>query len=164
VSDTPYTVGLVTRGVRNDDPAQQAMVLRERSQPGPGSCISWTGHKLSNGYGTIRVLRQLQYVHRIAYELARGPIPAGLTIDHLCRNRLCINPTHLEAVTNWENGRRGIGACATNARKTHCDHGHAYTPENTILNRAGHRRCRTCWNEFRRSYRARRAAAGRPVR
>lgn len=152
------------RGVRNDAPEQQARVLAERSVVGPGSCRTWTGTRTANGYGVMRVLRHRLYVHRLAYTLACGPIPDGLEVDHLCRNRLCVNPDHLQPVTTRENGLRGVGACATNARKEECDHGHAYTAENTLTNRLGHRRCRTCWNDYRRQYRARRAAAGRPAR
>jgi hypothetical protein len=80
----------------------------------------------------------------VAYELAIGPIPEGLTIDHLCRNRGCVNPAHLEAVTNRTNLLRGDGIAALNARKTHCKRGHEFTPENTYVWREGTRACRAC--------------------
>lgn len=86
---------------------------------------------------------RLLMVHRIAYELAVGPIPVGLVIDHLCRNHSCINPEHLEPVTNVENVMRGESAWARNARKTHCKRGHEFTDENTIR-RNGTRSCRQC--------------------
>ena len=97
------------------------------------------------------------YAHRLAYELVKGPISDGLQIDHLCRNRACINPDHLEAVTQRENILRGEGVAALNARKTHCPQGHAYDEENTLIltgRQAGARRCQICARD--RKY------AGRP--
>ena len=82
--------------------------------------------------------------HRVAYEKAYGPIPEGLVIDHLCRNGLCVNPEHLEAVTRKENILRGEGACAQNARKTHCKRGHELIPENLIERSDGRRDCLLC--------------------
>lgn len=83
--------------------------------------------------------------HRVAYELTRGPIPAGMEIDHLCRVRSCVNPDHLEAVTRGENLRRGRGKTGA---QTHCKRGHELTPENTYryVNRRGYvcRHCRQC--------------------
>jgi hypothetical protein len=73
-----------------------------------------------------------------------GPIPEGLTIDHLCRVRHCVNPAHLEAVSERVNILRGNGAGARNARKTHCVKGHAFTPDNLYRDYQGYRRCRRC--------------------
>lgn len=72
-------------------------------------CWSWTGPQQSKGYGQIGLSspRRLVFVHRLAYEVFVGPIPYGMTIDHLCSNKLCINPGHLEVVTRGENTRRG---------------------------------------------------------
>lgn len=81
--------------------------------------------------------------HRYIYEIFKGEIPKGLVIDHLCRVRSCVNPDHLEVVTNEENMRRGYGVPAINKRKTHCKRGHEFTPENTYLY-ATSRRCRQC--------------------
>jgi hypothetical protein len=80
--------------------------------------------------------------HRIAYELLVGVLPDGLEIDHLCKVRNCVNPTHLEAVTHWENVNRS-GAWEVNRLKTHCKYGHEYTEENTYKNK-NTRECRTC--------------------
>lgn len=85
--------------------------------------------------------------HRAVYELLVGPIADGLVIDHLCRKPSCVNPSHLEAVTQSENLKRGLGPAVTRARhaaQTHCRHGHEFSPDNTIVNSSGSRVCRTC--------------------
>ena len=84
--------------------------------------------------------------HRAYYERYVGPIPEGLVIDHLCRNRRCVNPTHLEPVTSAENNLRGLGPGAVNRRKKACHRGHAFTPENTYHPPSDpkHRMCRAC--------------------
>lgn len=116
----------------------------------PG-CWIWQGKPNAQGYGTHTIYHQERTpAHRFAYELLVGPIPEGLVIDHLCRNPICVNPAHLEPVTNWENVLRGINHVAQNVRKTHCDHGHEFTPENTKVQEDGHRSCRTCMRESNR--------------
>lgn len=86
--------------------------------------------------------------HRVAYIEAHGSIPDGKVVDHLCRNRSCVNSDHLEAVDNWTNVQRGNSPVAVNARKTHCIRGHEFTPENTIVpaKRPTQRYCRACKN------------------
>lgn len=119
----------------------------------PGACWPWSG-ALDQGYGRFHVTasdgrKVLRRAARLAWELTRGPIPAGLTIDHLCRNRACCNPAHLEPVTNKENVLRGIGLTAIHASKTACVNGHEFTPENTLQQRGG-RMCAQCRKESAR--------------
>ena len=90
-----------------------------------GECWVWKGAPIKNGYGQYRRKGTRScYVHRLVYEALVGPIPEGKFLDHLCRNRLCVNPGHLEIVTNRENVLRGVGPTAVNAQKTHCKRGH----------------------------------------
>lgn len=102
-------------------------------------CWIYTGPISQGGYGRLGK----EYAHRIMYEAIHGEIPPGLDIDHLCRNRRCCNPQHLEAVTRRENLLRGMGWTAINARKTHCKRGHEFTDENTRHDGRG-RQCRAC--------------------
>ncbi len=106
------------------------------------SCWIWTGYKDKLGYGRFGKDRP----YRFAYTLLVGPIPPGLSLDHLCRNPSCVNPAHLEPVTHRTNVLRGINPMAQEARQMHCKRGHEFTPENTRLYR-GHRYCRACDRE-----------------
>lgn len=121
---------------------------------GPDACWPWMGARYANGYGQFRVGTRRVSAHRFAYEDGRGPIPDGLEPDHLCGNRACCNPAHLEAVTHAENMRRG-----SVAQRTHCERGHAYTPENTARAGSGARVCRTCNRLAQAAWRARREVA-----
>jgi hypothetical protein len=121
-------------------------------------CWEWTAGRNGADYGAFRADGRAQRAHRFAYELLIGPIPDGLHIDHLCRNRGCVNPAHMEVVTNAINTQRGL-AGAHNASKTHCPHGHAYTAANTYLNSRGVRECWTCKRRRARDW-WRRSAAG----
>lgn len=106
-------------------------------------CRIWSGAKNDSGYPQKRHNGKTTYVHRLAYETLRGPIPEGLELDHLCRTPACYEPLHLEAVTHLENVRRGIGNQYKD--KTHCQRGHEFTPENTrYVPSSPKRQCRAC--------------------
>ena len=107
-----------------------------------------------DGYSAMSVGGRYWLIHRFAYTHFVGPIPEGLQIDHLCRNRKCWNPNHLEPVTQAENARRGFWSL-----KTHCNRGHAYDEENTYVNPSGHRVCRACIKIREAGYRARKQEA-----
>ena len=122
-------------------------------------CWLWRGAIKPDGYGQVRRHpRRNIYAHRFAYELEVGPIPEGLTLDHLCRVRACVRPSHLEPVTMLENLRRGNGVGAVNSRKTHCPRGHEYNVANTRYYR-GERNCRACDRARRRRRSGRQAVA-----
>ncbi len=120
----------------------------------PSECWVWQGAMTGGGYGQIYTAESVWVkAHRFSYEHFVGPIPAGLQIDHLCRNRRCVNPHHLEPVPQRINILRGVSIVAQNARKTHCPQGHAYDALNTYHNPAsGGRICRECGREYERRY------------
>lgn len=121
-------------------------------------CWTWTASLTAGGYGRFPN-RQNYVAHRTAYELLIGPIPPGLQLDHLCRNRACVNPWHLEPVTQQVNLARGEGIKASVAgrlAKTHCPQGHPYDEANTIRGKNGSRSCRICRKRDNHAYRLRR--------
>lgn len=120
-------------------------------------CWLWLGKRDQKGYGTVRWKQQQKGAHRVSYEALVGPIPEGLTLDHLCRVRNCVNPAHLEPVTHRENVLRGTSIMAVNSRKTHCLRGHELTPENIYVcsSQPTSRRCKTCHLQRQRDARRR---------
>lgn len=133
---------------------REAEFWQRVEKAGPDECWPWHGVIANNGYGIFSFRSKTAMAHRLSYEWLVGPIPEGLTIDHLCRNTLCMNPSHMEPVSMYENIMRGDCPAAQNARKTHCRHGHEFTPENTVVKmRRGHpaRVCRTCRDEQNRA-------------
>ena len=132
-------------------------------------CWLWTastrGPSSDFQYGQIRVGTQVLTAHRVVYELVVGPVEDGMVLDHLCRNTLCVNPAHVEPVTQRVNVRRGVGTAAENARKTHCDRGHAMTGENLRILYNGKRCCRACHRDWcREDYRRRAGGSVRSYR
>lgn len=111
-------------------------------EPNTG-CHMWIAATTGAGYGAIKIDGRMALVHRLSYEHHVGVIPTGLQLDHLCRQRCCVNPEHLEPVTCQVNTLRGDAPSAANATKTHCPVGHEYTEENTQTGR-GMRYCRAC--------------------
>lgn len=124
-------------------------------------CVEWTGYRDPKGYGRFHPKSGTALVHRAAYEATHGPIPEGMFIDHLCRNRACRNVEHMELVTNRENTLRGENFIALHARATQCPQGHPYSEANTYHTPDGRRDCRMCIADRKARYRARLAASGR---
>jgi hypothetical protein len=137
--------------------------LLKRVTQSESGCWIWGGPVTNSGYGTLPITRGGKRVnrlaHRLSYEIFRGPIPEGLQIDHLCRERICINPEHLEPVTARENILRSpIAIAARWAARTHCEVGHEFTPENTRVRVRRGRPSRICATCRRNRDRARREA------
>lgn len=107
-------------------------------------CWDWIGG-INKGYGSMWDGKRIVTAHHGMYERLVGPVPIGLTLDHLCRNTICVNPAHLEPVTLTVNILRGDGWAGLNARKTHCPKGHALEGANLLIVTHGWRRCRICY-------------------
>ena len=129
----------------------------------PNGCWTWTSIVKTEGYPYFTFGMQAFRAHRLSYMWATPGATfenmEGLQIDHLCRNRLCVNPEHLELVTAKENTLRGTGLQSANAQKTHCAQGHPFDDVNTSLvwnnrDRAYQRRCKACSREWARKYAA----------
>lgn len=130
---------------------EQRLRLHRRIKRSTG-CWIWTASLDDKGYGRLMLNRKLHYAHRLSYEAFVGPIPDGLEIDHLCRNRACFAPNHLEPVTPQINVLRGESPGARNRRRTHCPkRGHSYAEHGVVRN--GRLVCRTCRIEYLRGYR-----------
>jgi len=131
------------RVLRSFDPSTRFQV--KVLPPNESGCVLWVGATDGDGrYGSFYADGKIQRAHRVAYEWAYGAVPAGLVLDHLCRVTLCVNPDHLEPVTQRENIMRGEAIQAKNAAKTHCLRGHEFTSENTRRMTSGGRACIAC--------------------
>lgn len=119
-----------------------------KAETTPKGCWEWQGNRSRLGYGRFHLNGESWMAHRIAYAIHVAEVPPHLTLDHLCRNRACVNPAHLEPTPQRVNVWRGVGPTADNHRKVTCPEGHTY---NVRYN--GHRRCREC---------RRKGEAGRP--
>jgi hypothetical protein len=118
---------------------------------GPGGCWNWTGQRDRDGYAKFRDERgKTARAHRWAYRFFKGDVLEDLHLDHLCRNRSCVNPEHLEPVTNAENVRRGA---VVRASASHCANGHLWADDNERRNSAGYRYCKSCLTDAGRRYR-----------
>jgi hypothetical protein len=125
-------------------------------------CIFWPGMINQNGYGRA-CMGGNRYAHVLVWEKNVGPVPADKCLDHLCRNRSCVNPAHLEVVTIRENTLRGVGPTAINAKKTHCVRGHELSEDNVYM-RLGKRHCCACKNIRQRASRAKAKSGATAIR
>lgn len=130
-----------------------------RVDRGP-ACWTWTGAMTGSGYGQTTIGGRRRLAHRLSWLMHRGPIPAGMHLDHLCRNQRCVNPEHLEVVTSRENTLRGTNQVARLAVATVCIAGHPFDEANTYLYRGG-RLCKECRRARCRDYQRRRRIAQR---
>jgi hypothetical protein len=125
-------------------------------------CWLWAGRTVKDGYGRYAFGGQERAAHRVMYETARGPIPSGLVLDHLCRTPACVNPQHLEPVTNRENCMRGASPSVILAHAKRCAHGHDLTVPGAARRdprRVDGWNCRACDRERRRRCNARKRTA-----
>lgn len=142
-------IGVLAAREANSQPVEQRFMQYVKKDTSSG-CWEWTGTLQKNGYSAFYCNGKIVRGHRWSYEHFTAPMPQGKEIDHLCRNRKCVNPSHLEPVTRKENMRR--------AMRFHCVNGHAFTPENTYMH-DGKRYCRECRRIRVRAYRRRKSNA-----
>lgn len=130
--------------------------LWEKTKIEASGCITWTGATTSNGYGRVWWFGHLEMAHRLFYELFVDAIPDGMELDHLCRNRVCVNVEHLEVVTHQENQARSNSPAGLNARKVRCIRGHSLLADGDVyVNARGERVCRPCRRSRNSSYKTR---------
>lgn len=139
-------------------PHEERFHTKYEKDPESG-CWNWKKGIYARGYGRFRAYRKQHRAHRVSWEIHHGkPIPKSLVIDHLCENTRCVNPDHLEAVTQRENILRGNAPAAANVHKTHCPYGHPYDEENTYITTTGKRFCRTCGRRRTKAWHAKQKA------
>ena len=126
-------------------------------------CWIWTGARNPRGYGVFggSRLSRSGRAHRWSYERLVGRIPSGLYLDHLCKNAKCVNPKHLEPVTQRENVLRGSSTAADRAKQSHCIHGHPFDAANTYVYPNGRRKCRACQKQIKQRRKGRGASYGK---
>ena len=141
--------GLVFSHTRRTRPIAERFMEKVEKSDG---CWIWKGFGMGNGYGGFhvggRTVRKMVPAHRASYELHKGAIPEGMHVMHQCDVRRCVNPEHLKLGTRSDNmqdaARKGRVCTIGQSRKTHCVNGHELTPDNTYVNKFGHRRCHIC--------------------
>ncbi len=148
VLGTPDTVCLC--GIEIDAAMRERFVAKI-DPTGNRGCWEWTASLSPKGYGKFRAGKKTMQAHRVSFALAGNTVPEGLQIDHVCRNRKCVNPEHLEAVTGKVNTMRGDTIPARHAARTHCLHGHELTESNLVPS-CPYRKCLTCNREAAKAY------------
>jgi hypothetical protein len=137
------------------------IMTRLGNPKGTDDCWTWPGAKSRSRpgiyYPTLSLHNKSLRVHRVTFRIWVGPLVDGMHIDHLCRNTLCVNPWHLEQVTERENIIRGVGPTAVNAKKEVCINGHPFSPKYGTT----YRQCATCQNIFSRDFKRRKRAAAK---
>ena len=152
--DTERLVSMLTQSITFGDPRLPARFW-DKVRVLDNGCWEWTGARRQKaGYGLFHWQGLLRIAHRVSYEALIGLIPKGLESDHLCRNRACVRPEHIEPVSHRENVRRGVRPSQMRAKR-HCPHGHPYEGENLYVRPNGDRECRTCHRTQERARRRR---------
>jgi hypothetical protein len=134
-------------------------ILKARSKLHANGCIEWIRRKDRYGYGLIELEGKTRLAHRVSYEIAKGDISEGMQLDHLCRKRACINPEHLEPVTNKENALRGTAPAILLHHSGKCAAGHEISGANLYVSPSGRRHCRACNRAAVARYNRRKRAA-----
>jgi len=146
--------------INNNLPASTERRLLEKIEKQKGSdCWFFTGSKLPSGYGILWNGVRPIGAHRISFQLYRGEITDGMEIDHICNNRSCVNPEHLQLLTHKENMRKSSALMGINARKTHCKRDHELSGDNLHITPRGARQCKECMRMHARNAKARKRDA-----